>query len=313
MAKTKFFRVATSGATTDGRVIDEQTLRDMAETYDPKTYQARGNLEHYRWSGAFADVLALKTEPVKLMVGGREETRLGLYAQVDALDPLTELHDKKQKIFSSIEVTPNFAKSGKAYLTGMAFTDNPASLGTEMMKFCADLTAKGAGEGSPLHFRKSQPDAFFTAAEEIAFEYETTPIGAPGANPSPETNAIMDALRRVFGNFSSTAPAAPIAPPAPAVTPAATDPAVLTAFAGLNDVMQQFATSNAAQAQRLDQLATDFAAFRADAATLRTDLAAAQTEQATLRATLEKTPAALFTTRPPATGGGGNTSLKTDC
>jgi hypothetical protein len=34
-------------------------------------------------------------------------------------------------------VHPSFADTGKAYLMGLACTDNPASLGTEMMKFCS--------------------------------------------------------------------------------------------------------------------------------------------------------------------------------
>ena len=46
--KSKFFRVATAGATTDGRVIEAADLQQMARTYDPKKYGARLNLEHLR-------------------------------------------------------------------------------------------------------------------------------------------------------------------------------------------------------------------------------------------------------------------------
>jgi hypothetical protein len=229
MPKTKLFRVATSGPTTDGRQIDPQTLHDMAATYDPATYQARVNLEHYISAhpesafGAYGDVLSLKTEPVTLNIGGQPQQRVALMAEIDAMDRLVDLKGRGQKLFTSIEVTPNFAGSSKPYLTGLAFTDNPASLGTEMMKF-----RQQASDFSPLCFRDTQKGALFTVPHETTFEFaEATPAGAPGANPSPETNAIMDALRRVFGGFA-TPPA-----PAPALSPApepAADPALAAAY-----------------------------------------------------------------------------------
>lgn len=315
MAKTKFFRVATSGATTDGRTITEQVVRDLAETYNPATYQARVNLEHvtslYPDStfGAYGDVLSLKAEPVTLNVGGKDETRLGLYAEIEAMDNLVALNKRGQKLFTSIQVRPNFAGTGRAYLDGLAFTDNPASLGTEMMKFCA-----GAGDASPLHFRKLDAGNIITAAEPVTLEFaEVTPSGTPGANHSPETNAIMDALRRVFGNFTEPKVApAPVTPPAPAA-PAVADPALATAFAGLQDVMTQFVTVSAAQGQRLDQIATDFAALRVESTALRTDLAAAKADAEAMKAALAKVPGGNFTKRPASTGGGGDMSLKTDC
>ncbi len=48
-----------------------------------------------------------------------------------------ELVKKGQKLFTSMEVSPKFAGYGKAYLVGLAATDNPASLGTEMLTFSA--------------------------------------------------------------------------------------------------------------------------------------------------------------------------------
>src|SRR3546814_3317507 len=46
--RTKPFLLATAGATVDGRTIEESWLKDIAETYDPKTYGARLNIEHIR-------------------------------------------------------------------------------------------------------------------------------------------------------------------------------------------------------------------------------------------------------------------------
>ncbi len=41
MAKSKFFRVATEGGTTDGRVIERSWLEQIAANYDQDKYGAR--------------------------------------------------------------------------------------------------------------------------------------------------------------------------------------------------------------------------------------------------------------------------------
>jgi hypothetical protein len=64
-------------------------------------------------------VTALKAEEVKSTV----TKNWCLFAQVDAFDQLIALHNAGQKLFTSIEVNPNFADTGKAYLVGLAFTD----------------------------------------------------------------------------------------------------------------------------------------------------------------------------------------------
>ena len=43
--------------------------------------------------------------------------------------------DYGQRLFTSIELMPDFAKTGEWYLVGLAATDNPASLGTQEVKF----------------------------------------------------------------------------------------------------------------------------------------------------------------------------------
>ncbi len=48
----KFFRVATEGATTDGREIQREWIEQMAANYDQKKYGARIWMEHIRGIGA---------------------------------------------------------------------------------------------------------------------------------------------------------------------------------------------------------------------------------------------------------------------
>jgi hypothetical protein len=213
---SQFFRIATEGATCDGRTISRQDIVDMAATYKPVTYTARVNMEHLRGYvpggdfGAYGDVVALKTEEIELEIGGKKEKRLALLAQVDALDNLVELNGKGQKLYPSIEINPNFADSGKAYLQGLAMTDSPASLGTEIMLFAA-----GAGDANPFAKRKHAPGNFFSAVDDgvvLAFSDE-----AAGDPPSDVTTAIGTILSFFTGRGKQMpeTPATPPAPPAP--------------------------------------------------------------------------------------------------
>ncbi|SDS50339.1 Phage capsid scaffolding protein (GPO) serine peptidase [Halopseudomonas litoralis] len=166
--RSKWFQVATEGATTDGRQIERSWIEEMAAQYDPKTYGARINCEHIKWSwpggefGAYGDVLALKAEEVE--IGGKK--KLALYAQIEPNEALLALNKDRQKIYTSIEVREKFADTGKAYLVGMAVTDSPASLGTEALAFSA--------QHGTLKERKTHEDNLFTAAEEAEIEFEET-------------------------------------------------------------------------------------------------------------------------------------------
>lgn len=167
--RSKFFRVAVEGATTDGRTIERQWLVDAAETYNPNTYGARVWLEHFRSAlpdgpfKAYGDVVALKTEEVE--IAGKK--KLALFAQIEPTADLIALNKARQKIYTSIEIRPKFADTGRAYLDGIAVTDTPASLGTEMLTFSAQHP-----DANPLKGRKNDPENLFSEAIEIAFEFE---------------------------------------------------------------------------------------------------------------------------------------------
>jgi len=166
--KSKWFRVATAGDTSDGREISAEWITQMAQSYNPTTYGARINVEHIRsyfpdsTFGAYGDVIALKTE--KVTINGEEKD--ALFAQIQPNENLIALNQKNQKIYTSIEVDPNFAKTGQAYLVGLAVTDSPASLGTEMLQFAAGAAT------NPFNARKLRPEDVITAAQETAFEFE---------------------------------------------------------------------------------------------------------------------------------------------
>ena len=128
--KTDWRVIGVSGETADGRTISSKELEEMAEQYDPEIYGARINLEHMNFlfpdfAGGYGDVVELKAEP-----WAKDETKTALLAKLNITESLQKLWDSGQKIYTSMEITPRFADTKKAYLTGLAITDTPASLGT---------------------------------------------------------------------------------------------------------------------------------------------------------------------------------------
>ncbi|WP_109796833.1 MULTISPECIES: GPO family capsid scaffolding protein [Novosphingobium] len=305
MAKTRFYRVAVEGQTTDGRTIERQWLIDAAATYNRETYAARINMEHVRGITAdkpfkaYGDVLSLKTEEVEIELAGRKEKRLALFAELDVTDELLAINKDRQKLYTSIEINPNFAQTGKAYLVGLAVTDSPASLGTEMLQFAASQ-----GENNPLAARKQDKGNLFTAATE----FEIVLAEEPAENPDP--TGVFASIKAFFDGLVKPAAQAPAAP-APADAPAAPAPAEpapaapapdAASFAAIGALMTQMATS-------MTELANG---TKAEIARLTADVKA-------LAEKLEGTPAAVpgtnaqgFVQRAAATGGNVN-AARTDC
>lgn len=168
MPVSKPFVIATEGPTVDGRNISRQWISDMAANYDPKVYTAVANLEHFLsmqpdsiWS-AYGKVVSLSTQETEIM----GEKKLQLLAVVDVSKELSDMQKAGKKAFASAEVMGNFIGKGIAYLTGLAFTDTPASIGTESMKFSMGGT----------------PGERYASASEVEIEFEAdkpeTPNGA---------------------------------------------------------------------------------------------------------------------------------------
>lgn len=174
--KSKFFRVATEGATTDGRKIEKIHLQQMAKTYNPEKYGARVFIEHIRglnpeWGfRCMGDVVALRNGEVE--IDGNK--LLTLEAQLAPTAEFVSLSKAGQKIYSSIEIQPDFAGTGDAYLIGLGVTDSPASLGTEMLQFAAKNPA-----ASPFASRKQHKDNLFSEAVEIELEFENVEDDGP--------------------------------------------------------------------------------------------------------------------------------------
>lgn len=174
--KAKRFRIGVEGATTDGRNIERSWLEQMAANYDPAVYTAVINMEHIKGYTPdspfrrFGVVDALDTEEVQ---DGMLKGKLGLFATITPSDDLIDMTGKMQKLFTSMEISLKFADTDAPYLIGLAVTDDPASLGTEMLAFSA------SAEKNPLANRKQHPDNLFTAATETVIELEEVPEEKP--------------------------------------------------------------------------------------------------------------------------------------
>lgn len=129
-------RVCTSGTSVDGRPIDPQWLIDCANNYSRETYTAllwpqhEDDISMRQYAYNMGEVDELKYEEVNGVVE--------LYAKLIPNQFLIEANRMGQKLFTSVEIIPDFAGKYSNYLMGLAVTDIPASLGTEKLSFVFD-------------------------------------------------------------------------------------------------------------------------------------------------------------------------------
>lgn len=188
--KSKFFRVAVEGATTDGRKIERSWIQQMAKNFDPQKYGARIWMEHIRGTladspfRAYGDVTAVKAEEVT--IDGNK--KLALFAQIEPTPDLVAMTKAKQKIYTSVEINDKFADTGEAYLVGLGVTDSPASLGTEILAFAAQNPT------NPFASRKASPGNLFSEATEVQLEFEET---------DTEASSLAAKVKGLLNSFSS--------------------------------------------------------------------------------------------------------------
>ena len=278
--KAKRFRIAVEGATTDGRVISRDWISQMAANYDPAMYGARINMEHIKGYTPdspfrrYGDVTALSAEEI---ADGPLKGKLALYGDISPTPELAELTKARQKIYTSIEVNPKFADTGEAYLIGLAVTDDPASLGTEILSFSASAAA------NPLASRKQHKDNLFTAAEETLIEFTEE------ADPVP---SLMERITAMFSAKKKT-----------------DGEQFADVSAAITAVAEQVQQNGEAQTQNLSALETALTE-RLDA--LEQQAGDDRAAFTALQAQLAKTDGG-FARRPAATGADNKASVQTDC
>jgi hypothetical protein len=271
-------RIAKSGSrTADGREMPKAKLAAVAASYDPATYAARVNLEHFiadypdSTFREYGTVLALRTEPA-------DKNEIYLIADIDAHDDLIKMWDAGQKRAFSVELLNEFADTGKPYLYGLAVTSYPASLGT--------------------HFSTSPS----TRPESERYQFlETERRVDDHADYAVEPFAMTDKT-----NETQTTPETP------ATTPAATteQPVIPEQF---SQHLQHFSTEIGTLRTERDQLKADLAAqketFATQLAAKDTAIAAKDTEILELK---KQIPADGYQFRALTTGGEDQQN-RTDC
>lgn len=284
MAKkvSKFFRIGVEGDTCDGRIISASDIQEMADTFDPRVYGCRINLEHIKSLlpdspfKRYGDVVELKAE--KIVDDSALNGKLALLAKISPSDDLVAMNKALQKVYTSMEIAPNFSNSGKCYLVGLAVTDDPASLGTEYLEFCRNA------KHNPLQRFKANPENVFSVATLAELEFEDV--------PDTVLNSLAEKVKAIFSRKQ------------------------VSDDARLNDVHEAVTTVSehvqanlTAQDKRISDMETAIVSFRQEM-TGRVE----ETSQAfsSLKTTLDKTESFSQPRRTKASGGGGD-ELLTDC
>ncbi len=157
MFKSEPICILKAGPTIDGRDIPQKVIDDIAETYDPKKYTARINDNHSEWSWKGGSVLSVEKHDDEL------------WAEIKPNSYLLRNIESGQLLHTSCEYREDFANSGKAYLTGLAFTDNPASLGTTQVHLSAQRGEEKlqlVSTGQTINYSEKQPQKDSSAAEK---------------------------------------------------------------------------------------------------------------------------------------------------
>lgn len=143
--------ICTAGTAIDGRPIEESWLLDAAEHYDTNFYVAliwpyhtESLKEREMYTPNYGVVKELKTE--------RVDGDLKLYAKLAPNQFLINANKESQKLFTSCEFWENFQGENFTYLQAIAATDIPASIGTDMMKFSAQMQNRGIRFGNSNQF-----------------------------------------------------------------------------------------------------------------------------------------------------------------
>ncbi|MFM5617339.1 GPO family capsid scaffolding protein [Aeromonas veronii] len=171
--KTGWVCIATAGPTLDGRNISPESLRQMAEAYDPSFYTARLWPEGAR-TRPLGSVDALKVQ--------EEAGQLKLMAILCPTLELIDLNISGSHGFCTIEAAENFAGTGQWYLAGVSVTDQPTITGLTQLQFSAKRP-----EARPLLVPASLP----------------VPVPTKPVNRTPDPDRMFKQLETLVSDIDS--------------------------------------------------------------------------------------------------------------
>lgn len=101
---TGWVKLAEEGFAADNREIKKEWLKEVADSYSLKVYQSQINYKHSKW-GTYGRVLEVKLKT--------ENGKACLYGRLEPNQDFIELNKRDQCLYPSIELWPDFGKSGK--------------------------------------------------------------------------------------------------------------------------------------------------------------------------------------------------------
>ncbi len=274
---SKFFAIGTSGPTVDGREIKASQIDEMAESYDTSEYTANINIEHIQSLSVWGEfpslglVMDLKAETDK-------KGRRVLYAKIEPSITLQHVATNKQKLFTSMEIAPNFAKTGKAYLIGLAVTDRPASLGVEALCFSANNNGPSDKRFKDNLFTPNFETETFTMKDKNkdkkSATQSTKKLSKKDNEQQPDKQTFAEKMSQLLKPAKKE-----------------TD----DSFASLQDASLQLA-------EKYSELSEIITKLQAENKGLKTDISTLEEKITEFTTTLENTPEDEETPRPEATG-----------
>lgn len=252
--KTGWKCIGRSGKTIDGRDITPTMLTQAAKNYKPSTYKALIWPEHYRWIN-LGGIEELRT-------ADNDEGGIDLFAIMNPNDYYRAFNQQEQKLFSSMELTPNFRGAGEWYLTGSAATDSPASAGTTEVRFTADSAVKGVlystfTEITDHQFNDDQPPGWFTRfAEKLHLTKHS--------DEDTMNKEAQDALIAKFAAMERDLAALKLEKAASTEKPSEDYTAALTKIEALSAEIETFKSEKTEDAAKLLKFSEDFAALQTE-------------------------------------------------
>lgn len=205
--KTDWLTIGRSGPTVDGREIKPEWLVDAAETYNPGIFAARIWPEHQRFI-VLGSVTAVRT-------AANDEGGLDLQAVLSPNQFYLDSNELGQRLYTSMELTPDFRKTGRYYLTGLGATDQPASVATSEVRFSHLAGDAVRGDLLPLQFTQTTPHRGGLWSRLFGGSIDDSEDLMQLAYISEQLAAMRQDLTALRTDITATAIAAPAAAPAP--------------------------------------------------------------------------------------------------
>lgn len=138
---------------------------EMSESYNPSVYTARINRDQERRGEVLGSVASLEKQGNKL------------YAVLKPNSKLLHTVEQGQLLHAACEYIEEFAGTGNAYLTGLALTDNPASLGTPQIHL-SSTSNNSILKRSSFYKKEDQISVLKNRVTELSAQVENLTIQA---------------------------------------------------------------------------------------------------------------------------------------